>query len=541
MHGWMGLNLGLLLFVICFSGSVATLSHEIDWLVDARHRVPAQDAPYDWTALHATIAEAFPDGRNLGVHAPLAPGFAALAYVALPGGQTRKVYLDPYTGELRGHTSFFNAQRFFRSFHRQFFDGRRGIAVVGAWGFVLLFSALTGFLFYKGWLKQLVTLRWKKGPRLRWSDLHKTTGIWALLFALLIAFTGVFYFVEVCFQAADSYDALLPPPLPQVDEATLGAFGPQPALLPVGAYVRAAEAAYPELDVRSVRIPHAPGQAVYVDGQAGNVLTRDRADRVHLHPLTAEVLGIQKTGDLGVVPFITDAVDPLHFGTFGGLWTKVLWCVLGLLLSFSILAGTYLWVVRSETARAGRGSRWMRGAPVAVALTLVYFGFAAVWAVAEVRGYGAASPPSTVAQLAAGPYEVRVDCHVPCNLAEGAVLAVRFLGAGLPNYAAATLAPATGPATELSGPSWMPSGRVPIRPGEPLTLRITMRDGTVHEAAFSTPVAPVTAITPQTAAWPDTAPGVWAVVIGFVVLTTGFILGWLYLIARAYRRAGRTA
>jgi uncharacterized iron-regulated membrane protein len=198
LHGWLGLNLGLLLFVICFSGSVAVFSHEIDWLLDDRHRVEAQDAPYDWTAMHEAIAEAFPDGQNLGVYvpgsayAPPGSGGAAVSYVALSDGQTRKVYLNPYTGELQGSTSFFNAQRFFRSFHRRFFDGNRGIVIVTLMAFPLLLSALTGWFFYKGWLKQMVTLRWDGGPRLRWSDLHKGAGIWGLVFTLLIALTGLF-------------------------------------------------------------------------------------------------------------------------------------------------------------------------------------------------------------------------------------------------------------------------------------------------------------------------------------------------------------
>ncbi|MFW5972816.1 MAG: PepSY-associated TM helix domain-containing protein [Bacteroidota bacterium] len=537
LHGWMGLNLGLLLFVICFSGSIATISHEIDWLVDARHRVPAQDAAYDWTAMHETLAETFPDGRNLGVYAPEEPGFAALAYVNLPTGQTRKVYLNPYTGELQGHTSFFNAQRFFRSFHRQFFDGHRGILVVGGWGFVLLFSTLTGFLFYRGWIKQLTSLRWRKGRRLRWSDLHKTTGIWALLFALLIALTGVFYFVEVLFQAADNYDALLPPPLAQVDEASLLTYGSQPALLPVGAYVAAAKQAYPKLDVRSVRIPQRPGQAVYVDGQAGNVLTRDRADKVHLHPFTAEVLGIQKTGDLGVVPFVTDAVDPLHFGTFGGLWTKAIWLLFGLVLSFSILAGTYLWVIRSETARGRSTSRWMRGAPVAAVLTLVYFGLAAGWALDEIKAYGNTDPmPVEVDRLTVGPYDVRIDCAMPCDPEAGATYGVRFLGEGLPNYAEAAMVSEDGQVFPLEGPSWRPEARTGTGGYQTYSLRITLHDGSQYEASFEPPSEPLLASATPLTEWPDTAPGVWVVVVGFVMITAGLILTWLYMIGRTFRQ-----
>ena len=541
LHGWIGLNLGLLLFVVCFSGAVATLSHEIDWLLDARHRVPAQDAPYDWTAMHETVARTFPDGWNTGLYVAGASGAlasagartAALAYVGLPDGQTRKVYLDPYTGALRGHTNFFNVQRFFRTFHRRLFDGSRGILIVTLWTFVLLVSSVSGFVFYRGWLKQLFTLRLSKGRRLRWSDLHKTIGVWGLAFSVLIALTGVFYFVEVMFQGADNYDALLPPDLPQVDEAGLAAFGPQPTLLPASAYVRAAEAAYPGLNVLAIQMPHAPGRAVYVSGQAGNVLTRDRADKVHLHPFTAEVLGIQKTSDLGVVPFITDAVDPLHFGYFGGLWTKILWFVFGLILSFSILSGTYLWVIRSETGRRG-ASRWLRGAPVAVGVTLAYLFFVAFTTVQGIQNY---APPNKtlapVAHLAVGPYDVRIDCTAPCDTEAGAAMAVRFLGDGLPNYTEARLITQDADVQNLRGASWRPTTVVEAERGTPLTLSVTTRDGRLHEATF-TPSA-VASLARPGARWPDAVPGVWWVVTVFVVITAVFIVAWLILVLRAFR------
>lgn len=554
LHGWIGLNVGLLLFVICLSGSVATLSHEIDQLLDPAHRVaeaPPPGTPLDWTAMHEAVAAAFPEGRNLGVYAPgsnyappddaLGRG-AAVAYVALPDGQTRKVYLNPYTGAVQGHTSFFNVQRFFRSFHRRFFDGVRGILVVTLAGLPLLAAALTGLLFYKGWLKQLVTLRTGKGPRILWSDLHKGAGIWGLLFTFLIALTGLFYFVELGFQAADNYGALLPEPLPRVDAASLDTLGPQPEPLPTGAYVAAAERALPGLRVRSVRMPHAPGEAVYVDGQRGNPLTRDRANKVHLHPFTGAVLGVQRSADLGAVPFVTDAADPLHFGYVGGLWTKALWCLLGLLLSFSILSGTYLWVVRSGPVRAPEASAgglrpfpMLRGALVATALTLAYFGVVTFAVVDGIQGYGPErGPDAGVAEVKAGPYRVAVTCQVPCRPSEGATLVARFRGDGLPNVRRTTLGPADATdGVEMEGTARRPTATVEAAPGTPLALRLVARDGQAYEARFAAP-APVEATAPLPT-WPDTAPGVWWVVGGFVVLAVASILAWLWMVARAFR------
>lgn len=541
VHGWIGLNLGLLLFVICFSGTVATLSHEIDWLLDPNVRAPARDAPYDWPALLETVDRAFPEGHNLGVYAPLEPGFAAVAYVELPSGQLRKVHLDPHTGALQGHTSFFNAQRFFRDFHRRFFDGERGIVLVTLWGFVLLAAALSGFVFYRGWLKQLFTLRRGKGPRLLWSDLHKTSGLWALIFTLLIALTGVFYFVELVFQAADRYDALLPPPLPEVEEAALDALGPHPEPLSHAALLEAAQEAYPALEIRSIRPPLGPGDPFYVDGQAGNVLTRDRADRVHVQPFTGEVLGVQRTSDLGVVPFLTDAVDPLHFGYLGGLWTKGLWFALGLVLSFSILAGTYLWIVRTVPAgvsaqRARRLSPWLRGASVSLALTLAYFVVATLATVRGVQDYRPSHGPLTeVARAEVGPYAVRVGCAAPC-VGDEALYHAQFLDAGLPNYQEVQLKAASAEdEVPLKGRARGPSALLTVRPGEELLLRVTARDGASHLATFEAPVQATTYV--EERAWPETAPGVWWVVGLFVALVVACTGGWLYFVVRALQRA----
>lgn len=284
-----------------------------------------------------------------------------------------------------------------------------------------------------------------------------------------------------------------------------------------------------------MRMPHRPGEPVYLDGQAGNPITRDRANKVLVHPFSGEMIAVQRSSELSVVPFLTDAVDPLHFGYFGGLATKVLWCVLGLVLSFSILAGAYLWVVRTTP---GRTTPYLRGAAAAFALTVAYFLLVVFVTIRGIRDYGRQAPPAyVVAERAVGPYDVRVDCDAPCLPAEGAAFTARFRGAGLPLYRSAVLGlDGDGAAVPLSGPARAPSAVLHARPGAPLRLEVELRDGTTYAAVFRAP-AGTREEQPHRPRLPDTAPGVWWVIGVFAALTVGFVAVWFYFVVRAVRAA----
>ena len=536
VHGWLGLNIGLLLFVVCFSGTFATLSHEIDWLINPAIRAESRNAPLNWTAMHETLTHKFPNHIISGIYAPTGPGFAALAYISTPNGQTRKAYLNPYTGTLQGHTSFFNIQRFFRSFHRRFFDGTRGITLVTLTAFVLLISSLSGFCFYKGWLKQLFALKTDRGPRRFWSDLHKTTGIWAILFSLLIALTGVFYFVEVCFQANNNYKTLLPPPLPQVDKTTLAQYGPLPKLRTPNEYAHIAQKAFPNLTIRSMRMPTHIGAPVYFDGQAGNPLIRDRANKVLLHPFSSQVIAIQKDTDLTVVPFITDLVDPLHFGYFGGLTTKIIWFIFGLVLSFSILAGTYLWVVRTlpKKTSANQTVLKLRGAGISAILTLAYFIIAIFATIEGIQFYAPKTqPPQIITEQTLGPYHIQI---AQTTLADSTKLTVRFLGDGFPNYKQVAILKSEPEPTLLKGPASAPTTTFKTMPNNPVKLQITTWDNAIYTSQFHIPNTASVAPEKKRPTLPDTPAGIWWTIALFSLLTFVAIVGWIYMILQALRK-----
>ena len=582
IHGWLGLNLGLLLFVICFSGTFATLSGEVDWLLNEDMRIEKKDAPVQWQKMYQSLNLEYPDGKITGItkhssRASKLDRFASVSYVQMPNGQTRKVYLDPYSGSIQGSTSFFNVQRFFRSYHRRFFDGSRGILIVTLSSFFLLFSALTGFLFYKGWLKNLFKLRFSKGIKTLFSDAHKLTGIWALIFTLLIALTGVFYFAELMIQNGDNYELLIPDAPDKIERADRAQFGPNPQLLSADEYIASAKESFPNLQVTSIRLPQHANDFVSVDGQAGNPVTRNRANKVYLHPFSGDVVHIQYSSELNTAEFITDIADPLHFGYFWGLSTKIIWFIFGLALSFAILSGPYLWYIRGmdkmkrklkrlksrttskhkEVAMAGFSGKYLtlsRGAIISTILIVVYLMVTAIGTVQDgIHSYGPLPEDrvEVIKKVNLGPWDVNMKCEYPCSMEKGTRISASFQNEGLPNYTSLHLEMISSQNESISIP-FSGSARNPF---------LTFQDGvgkigqTAMQVRLETPLgqeftAPITKSSWQKAksnlgaryqSYPDRAYpmvpfGVYAYIGGWSLLTIFIIIGWTYFLVKASRK-----
>ena len=122
---------------------------------------------------------------------------------------------------------------------------------------------------------------------------------------------------------------------------------------------------------------------------------------------------------------------------------------------------------------------------------------------------------------------------MPCRPGEGSRVSARFLGSGLPNYELAELVTSEGSVSRMTGPAWRPSAETEFSPGEESIIRVTGRDGQVHQSAFTMTLQDVDIET--AAMWPDTPRGVWWVVIGFGLLMLGSIIVWLGMIIRVAR------
>ena len=346
IHGWLGMVFGSLLFVICASGAAAALSYEIDWLLNPALRVsPAGKPALSWGAWIEAARSAHPDWKPRWVSAPPNRYTAVEVIEDAPSGLWRRVYVNPYTGVVQGGTSYFNVQRFLRDFHRLLNVFSYGLVLVSSFGIFLVFSVVSGLLFYKNWYRNLFRLRLTKGRHAFWSDMHRLTGVWSFLFALIIGITGVWYLTEHILYANHWATAEQPVKLsPQ----SLVAHGNTPRPLDTDSVVLAARRAMPDLDIRKIWFPVTLTDPVRVEGQAAAWLVQERANQVVLDPYSGEVLAMERAEQAGAYKRWGDTADPLHFGDFGGIPTKILWSLFGMALPAMVLTGSYLSLRQSQ-------------------------------------------------------------------------------------------------------------------------------------------------------------------------------------------------
>lgn len=356
LHGWTGLLLGWLLFVMCLAGTLSVFKPEI-----SRWMRPETTATADRAAA-LTAAAGF-----LSKAAPTSFGW----YLTLPNARmntveatydpgTGFVYraLDPVSGTPVPRETL--GGEFFYRLHFELqlpFPWGRLLASLAA--MVLLLGLITGIFAHRRIFKDFFTFRPAKGQR-SWLDGHNALGVLALPFHLMISFTGLLMLATLTMpwairanygeDMAAMFQAFQPG---QIDRPAAGKPAPLAPLAPMlreaerrlGQPVGRVTIAHPGDAASTVtmfrddarQIAYAAG-AISFDGATGRVL----ADWTESRP------ALQSYG----------VAYGLHLARFAPLATRWLYFLCGAMLTMAVASGMVLWVVkRRERAPRSLGNR----------------------------------------------------------------------------------------------------------------------------------------------------------------------------------------
>ncbi|MEM7509338.1 MAG: PepSY-associated TM helix domain-containing protein [Bacteroidota bacterium] len=360
VHSWIGIKLSILFFIVCFSGTMATISTEMDWLFFPGTRVEVKETFAPRNPIVAAIKEQYPEGKITLWSRLEVPYAADMVYVNLNGYRIY-VFVNQHTGEIQGSTPL-TFRRFFRDLHYfLFIPFQIGHFTVLIFAFLLFFSLSTALIFYKQWWKKFTDLKKGKGSVVLFRSLHRTVGLWSIPFVLLFSLTGIWYFLERTNTAniskiANTRSPQLEVPMDSTQFKTISYD------IDYDRAIEVAQEAIPGLQVNTISAPFKDDGTIYLTGKSHVSLVRDRANRVYLHPLTYEVLKVQRAEEISTTTWLNDIADPLHFGFWGGLATKLIWLLAGLSISGLVLTGIWISlkrkVKREKQKKAQRLGNW---------------------------------------------------------------------------------------------------------------------------------------------------------------------------------------
>ena len=204
IHLWLSVPFGLIITLVCFSGAMLVFENEVnEWFRrDLYYVETVKESPLPMDKLLEKVATTLPDSVAVtGVSISSDPGRAY--QVSLSKLRRASLYVDQYTGEVKGKSERSGFFMFMFRMHRWLLDsmnpGNEGIfwgkMIVGVSTLLLVFVLISGIVIWwprtRKALKNSLKITATKGWRRFWYDLHVAGGMYALIFLLAMALTGL--------------------------------------------------------------------------------------------------------------------------------------------------------------------------------------------------------------------------------------------------------------------------------------------------------------------------------------------------------------
>lgn len=352
VHLWLGLGSGIILFLVCFSGTILTFEDEIKDLFAEDFTVEGGDEKLSIEQLISVLGS---EGMVSSVTVPAKDGEAYEFSVKESPEQRRGTtyYVNPYSAEFSKKRESSLDGFFFSMFklHRWLLlDSSIGRPIVGVATIIFLILSITGIVLWfpkkkinwktlKPGFKIKFSARWKRINH----DLHNTLGFYACIFLVIMSLTGL------CWSFQWYRD---------LGSEVMGAqiFGGR------GGPRVESEAQIDEDEMISIAaVEKITAQELNYEGKTSisfpsgdkGVYSIRKYESAKLSPLIADNLIVDRDGkvlkkevfnDKPINLRIASLIKPLHTGSIYGGFSKLLYFLACLIATSLPITGTFIWI-----------------------------------------------------------------------------------------------------------------------------------------------------------------------------------------------------
>lgn len=371
IHLWMGIAAGLILFIVCLTGTIYTFRTEVEEFIERDKffvEVPENGKKLSSDELISIAQNEF-EGQNVAsISIPDNEKRAYTISVRKEGERRGSNYLmNPYNGEILGDTSTSSSAFFMTMFrlHRWLLlDSSIGRPIVGWATVIFVLLTITGMVI---WFPQKVKA-WKQGLKIKWSgnwkrinhDLHNSLGFYSAIFLLIMGLTGLQWSFD--WYRTGLYNVLgvdRSRRAPQEEQKAEISYEGQTPLSIEATLAKAGEI----LDYDgnySISIPNADVNSVSISKSKVGFFAPSGSDRITLNKYTGEV---EEKNIFSEKPFnerIGSSIKALHMGYVFGTFSKIIYFITCLIATSLPVTGTLIWVNKLKKKRAKKKKEKLR-------------------------------------------------------------------------------------------------------------------------------------------------------------------------------------
>lgn len=397
LHFYAGVFIGPFILVAAVTGLLYALVPQIDRALTRDHRVVEQvgDTPLPLLEQVQAVRKVHPEGSIISIRPPASAEettWVNLAVDDVPAGYARTVFVDPYTGEVRGALTTYGewmpVRAWFDEFHRNLHLGALGrnySELAASWLWVVALAGLALWVAHRagtGRLRRILLPDRDATGRRRLLSWHGALGVWVILGLLALSVTGMTW-SKYAGQSVDSLQAALNGHAPAVDRSLTAEPAPTHGGHHDHGTAPAAEAARlsEEDALHSIDLAYETAlgaglqtplylfpPATADEAWKVNERKRDwptRQDAIAVAPHTGEIVDRVDFAEWPLLAKLTRWAIDAHMGLLFGLVNQIVLVLVAVALIVMIVVGYRMWWRRRPT-RGGLPTGPRRGALAAL-------------------------------------------------------------------------------------------------------------------------------------------------------------------------------
>ncbi len=354
LHLWLGVASGLILFVVCLTGTIYTFRTEIEEALEPQ-KFKVEVVKEKVVTLQQLIdkVQLETQGKIVGITIPNDPNKTYSFRVKKSPKERRekKYYVDPYNGNIKGNSDGIAADFFMVVFklHRWLLlDMKTGRIIVGIATLIFVFLCLSGLIlwFPKKWKRRNFKQGLKIKTNANWKrlnyDIHNTLGFYALIIMLIMAFTGL------CWSFDWYRDGL---------GNVLGAkvFDRSKEKATSDTLHISSKISYEEMKGRveeelnytgtfEMYLPNKKEGVIHVRTYNPEKWSASTPDKLILDQYSGKILKTTIFSELPLNERIANLIYPLHTGEIYGIYSKIIYFIVCLIATTLPITGTLIWI-----------------------------------------------------------------------------------------------------------------------------------------------------------------------------------------------------